>query len=147
MTQLNIQLAERDCIVTSPDARVHIATKGAYRYPDVTVVCGELALLPGRNDTIINPIVLVEVLSPGTALQDHNEKLDEYVQIETLQVYLLVAQARAHVQRYLRQESGSWLYDIATDMDVEIALPPIDCALALSKIYQKVNFDPVEDGA
>ncbi len=140
-TQLNIQLGDRNCSVTSPDVRVYIASKGAYRYPDVTVFCGDPAYVQSRTDTISNPVVLVEVLSPGTALKDRNEKLVEYTQIETLHAYLLVAQDEARVERFMRHETGEWLYSIVSGLDSEIILPTIDCTLALSKIYQKVTFD------
>ncbi len=86
ITHLNNQLGERDCTVTSPDVRVHIAAKRAYRYPDVTLFCGEPAYVEGRTDTITNPALLVEVFSPGTAKTDHTDKLAEYTQIDTLQV-------------------------------------------------------------
>lgn len=140
-TQLNIQLADRDCTVTSPDVRVYIASKRAYRYPDVTVFCGEPAYVQGRTDTIANPIVLVEVLSPSTALMDREEKLREYTQIDTLDTYLLVEQDDARIARYMRHESGQWLYTSVSGLDSEIALPSIACTLALSKVYQKVSFD------
>jgi len=82
-TQFNIQVGESGYSVASPDLRVHIAQKNSYRHPDVTVFCGAPAYLQGRTDTITNPIVLVEVLSPSSALLDRNEKLEEYTQIET----------------------------------------------------------------
>lgn len=144
-TQLNIQLAARDCTVTSSDTRVHIARKHAYRYPNVTVFCGAPAYLDERRDTITNPAVLVEVLSPGSALIDRNEKLREYTQIESLHAYLLVAQDEARVERYLRHESGEWLYSVVSGLDGEVVLPALDCVLALSLIYRKVRFDDPGD--
>jgi Uma2 family endonuclease len=140
-THLNTQLSDRNCSVTSSDVRVTIASKGTYRYPDVTVFCGDPAYVAGRTDTLTNPIVLVEVLSPGTALKDRNEKLMEYTQIETLHAYLLVAQDEARIECYRRHETGEWLYSFVSGIDSEIALPTIDCTLSLSKIYQKVTFD------
>jgi Uma2 family endonuclease len=141
---LIVQLANRDCTVTSSDTRVHIASKGAYRYPDVTVFCGEPVYFVGRDDTITNPALLVEVLSPGTALKDRNDKLLEYTQIETLNAYLLVAQDEARVERYLRQESGDWLYTVVNGLDGSIAVPTLDCTLALADIYRKVDWDQAE---
>ena len=140
-TQFNVQLAQRDCTVTSPDVRVHIASKGTYRYPDVTVFCGDPAYVEDRTDTITNPVVLVEVVSPSSALRDYNEKLEEYIQIETLQAYILVSQDQPKVERFTRHEDGEWLYSVVTAMDDEIALPGIDCTLALSAVYNKVRWD------
>lgn len=145
-TQLNLQLADRDCTVTSSDTRIHIAARRSYRYPDVTVFCGEPAYLEGRRDTIINPALIVEVLSPATALRDRNDKLLEYTQIETLHAYLLVAQDEARVERYLRQESGDWLYTVVRGLDESIALPTLGCTLALADIYRKVDWDQASEG-
>jgi Uma2 family endonuclease len=141
---LGNQLSERNCSVTSPDVRIYIASKSAYRYPDVMVFCGDPAYMRGRTDTIMNPVVLVEVLSPSTVLLDRNDKLMEYTLIETLQAYLLVSQHEPRIERYMRHESGEWLYSITNGLESEIALPAIDCTLALSKVYQKVTFDQSE---
>jgi Uma2 family endonuclease len=143
-TQLNNQLANRDCTVTSSDVRIYIARKQAYRYPDVMVFCGDPAYVRERIDTISNPVVLIEVLSPSTALVDRNDKLLEYTRVESLQAYLLVSQHEPRIERYMRHESGEWLYTIASGLDSEIALPAIGCTLALSKVYQKVTFDQSE---
>lgn len=126
---LNTQLSHRNCTVTSSDVRVHIARKNTFRYPDVTVFCGDPAYAAGRTDTLTNPVVVVEVLSPNTALTDCNEKLMEYTQVETLHTYLLVAQDEARIECYRRHETGEWLYNIVTGEAGEIALPAIDCTL------------------
>lgn len=141
ITHLNNQIGERDCTVTSSDVRIHIASKRAYRYPDVTVFCGDPVYVEGRVDTITNPVLLVEVLSPSTALIDRNDKLAEYTQIDSLQVYLLVSQREARVERYMRHGADEWLYTIASELDDSVALPSLDCTLALSEIYRKVSFD------
>lgn len=143
-THLNNQLGDRDCSVLSPDVRVHIASKGTYRYPDVTVFCGDPAYVDGRSDTILNPVVLVEVLSPESMQRDQGAKLKEYTQIETLQAYLLIAQDAIQVQHFLRHESGDWLYSLTEGLDGEIVLPTLDCTLSLAKIYQRVRFDEPE---
>lgn len=147
ITQLGIQLADRNCTVTSPDTRVHIASKGTYRYPDVTVFCGDPVYLEDRTDTILNPVVLVEVASPITALLDCSDKLLEYLQIDTLQAYLLVSQHEPLIERYLRHESGDWLYSIARGLDSAISIPEIGCTLPLAKVYQKVTFDEPDPDA
>ena len=140
-TQLNLQLANRDCTVTSPDIRVHIASKHAYRYPDVTVFCGEPIYVQGRTDTISNPAVLVEVLSPSTALIDRNEKLTEYMQIASLGAYLLAWQNEPKIGRYQRHESGEWLYREVSGLEAKIEVPSVGCTLSLSDVYRKVRWD------
>jgi len=117
ITQLNVQLAERDCTVTSPDMRVQILKHGNYRYPDVSVFCGEPVYHEGRTDTLTNPALVVEVLSPATMLTDREDKLEEYTSIPGLGAYLLVAQDEMRAERYLRRDDGQWLYTWASGED------------------------------
>ncbi len=140
---LGNRLADRDCTVTSSDTRVYIASKKTYRYPDVTVFCGEPTFLKGRRDTITDPVLLVEVLSPGTAVRDTNEKLEEYTQIESLQAYVLIAQDTPKVEVYRRHDAGKWLYEYATGMDAEITFPIVgtELGLSLAQIYRRVQWD------
>jgi Uma2 family endonuclease len=142
-THLSNQLGDRDCTVTSPDVRVYIANRRAYRYPDVTVFCGAPVYLEGRTDTITNPMLLVEVLSPGTALEDRNDKLVEYTQIDHLQAYVLVAQDEPKVEVFRRHEAGKWLYEYVTGLDTEIAVPVLgtDVRLSLAQIYRRVQWE------
>lgn len=140
-TALNIQLANKDCGVVSNDMRLQIVSKRHYRYPDVMVFCGEPEFFDERVDTITNPTVIIEVLSESTEIIDRNQKLDEYLQIEPLQEYILISQKEAKIERYLRRESGDWLYTKVTDLDGQLKLPSIDCQLMLTDVYNKVTFD------
>ncbi len=133
------QLLEKPCGVYSADMRVKVDTK-AYTYPDVVAVCGEIEFADNVFDTLLNPTVIIEILSPSTALIDHNEKLHEYIQIGSLQEYVLVSQNQARIERYLRQDSGDWLYTQIMDLQGSIKLPSIACKLALSDVYKKVTF-------
>jgi Uma2 family endonuclease len=144
-TTLNVQLADKDCIVSSPDTRVKVRSRISYRYPDVTVICGQVEYAENRVDTITNPIVLIEVLSPGTAVVDHNQKLDEYIQINSLQEYVIISQNDAKIERYLRQESGDWLYTQMTGLDAVLDLPSIGCKLALADVYRKLSLTDIVD--
>jgi Uma2 family endonuclease len=139
-------LADRDCTVISPDVRVAVMNKQAYRYPDVTVFCGEPAYLEGRTDTIINPVLLVEVLSPATAVTDYNEKLEEYTQIESLQAYILIAQNVPKVETFQRYRGDQWLYQYATGLTEEIEVAALDGSwrLSLAQIYRRVRWDDAE---
>lgn len=141
------RLADRDCTVTTSDTRIHIASKQAYRYPDVTVFCGDPAYLKGRTDTITNPVLLVEVLSPSTVVRDYNEKLEEYTQIDSLQAYVLVAQDTPKVEVFRRHDSDKWLYEIVTGLDAEINVPVLDAELRLSlaQLYRRVQWETVSD--
>ena len=140
-TTLNIQLANKDCGVVSNDVRLQIVRKRHYRYPDVMVFCGDPEFFDERIDTITNPTLIIEVLSESTEIIDRNQKLDEYLQIETLQEYILISQKEAKIERYLRRESGDWLYTKVTDLAGQLKLPSIDCQLMLADVYNKVAFD------
>ena len=142
-SHMDALLGERDCSVTSPDVRVHIASKSTYRYPDVTVFCGDPVYVDGRTDTIKNPVVLMEVLSPGTVLKDRNEKFDEYLQIESLQAYVLITQDTPKVEVFRRHTGGKWLYEVVTGLDAVIDVPLVDdeVSLSLAQIYKRVRWN------
>ncbi len=144
-TSLNNQLVDKPCMITANDLRLKIATARSYRYPDVMVVCGEPSFVDERVDIIDNPIVVVEVLSDSTALVDRNEKLHEYLQLASLQEYVIVSQYVPKIERYLRQDSGDWLYTQVTDMNSSVNLPSINCKLTLADMYRKVSFDNLSD--
>jgi len=146
ITELSIALRDRDCTVTSSDTRVHIASKKTYRYPDVTVFCNEPEYLEGRTDTITNPVLLVEVLSPSSALTDRNEKLVEYTQINTLDAYVLISQDEPKVEIFRRHEEGKWLFKYVTgfDVDIEILAAGAVLCLNLARIYRRVSWEDDE---
>lgn len=143
---LDSRLTGRDCTVTSSDTRIHIASKHTYRYPDVTVFCGEPVYLSGRTDTITNPALLVEVLSPGTVVRDYNEKLEEYTQIASLQAYVLVEQHMPRLEVFRRHEGDKWLYENVRGIEADIAVPllGIDLGLSLAQVYRRVRWDTDE---
>lgn len=140
-TQLNRQLAQKNCHVTTNDLRLKVLSRKHHRYPDVMVVCGEPQFVDERTDTISNPTMIAEVLSATTALTDRNEKLEEYLQIETVQEYLLVSQTEAKIERYRRQPSGDWVYSRISGNQSQIKLPSLGCTLMLANVYQKVTFE------
>ena len=139
---LHFQLKKRPCKSYQSDLRVHIPKTGLYTYPDVLVVCGKPQLLEDAYlDTVLNPIVIVEVLSPSTADYDKGTKFDHYRTIESLQEYVLVWQNKKRVARYAKQSDGSWLLRDFIGEDAEILLSSIDCQLTIEDIYDKVDFD------
>ena len=137
---LHSQLTESPCIVTASDMRLKIAATNTYRYPDVMVICGEPLFTDDRSDIVLNPVVLIEVLSPSTALIDRNEKLREYRQIPILQAYLLLSQDSPRAERYLRQDERNWLYTDISGLNTHIDLEAISCTLALNNVYNKIIF-------
>ena len=138
---LSSQLRDRPCEVYSNDMRVQAASASRYSYPDV-VVCDEPQFLDASEDTLLNPLVLVEVLSPSTESKDRGEKFLRYRRIETLNDYLLVSQDAHHVEHFQRQADGSWRLTEADGLDESITLDSIGCVLPLAEVYAKVTLEP-----
>lgn len=147
ITHLANVLIDLDCTVTTSDTRIYIASKRSYRYPDVTVFCGKPLFVHGRTDTISDPVLLVEVLSPGTVVQDYNEKLEEYTQIESLLAYIIIAQDSPKVEIFRRYESDTWLYQVVTGLDAELSfsVQGIELHLYLAQIFRRVQWESVQD--
>lgn len=139
--ELRAQLRHRSCEVYTSDMRVKIRTTGLYTYPDVVVVCEEPAFEDTAGDTLLNPTVLVEVLSKSTADYDRGGKFEHYRTLSSLHEYLIVAQEQPHVVQYVRQSDTTWLLSEMRDLEAHLHLPSITCDLALSEVYAKVRFD------
>jgi Uma2 family endonuclease len=138
--ELNAQLKGRPCRVYSSDLRVRVSETGLYTYPDVVVVCGQQQFDDEKGDTLLNPTLIVEVLSPTTEAYDRSDKFDHYRQMESLQEYVLIAQDRPRLEHYARQTGGQqWLLTVFRDLQEHAPLPSIDCELALAEVYDKVE--------
>jgi len=140
--ELGTQLKGRPCSVHANDLRVSVPDTRLYTYPDVIVVCGEPALADDYRDTLTNPIVLIEVLSPSTEAYDRGTKFEHYRTLDSLREYLLVSQDRPRIEQFIRQEDGShWLFIEVPDLSSNVLLPSISCRLALADIYDRVKYD------
>jgi Uma2 family endonuclease len=122
ITELNIQLRTVPCRVYPSDLKVRVPDSKRFFYPDVSVVCGEPQFADDEKDVVLNPILIVEVLSESTAAFDRGKKFQSYQQIESLQEYLLVSQDEHLVEHYLRQEDSHWLYTKVSGLDGAIYL-------------------------
>jgi Uma2 family endonuclease len=136
---LHPQLLEKPCRVYSSNLRVY-ASEALYTYPDATVVYGEPEFSDEHGETLLNPTLLVEVLSPNTEAWDRGGKFEHYRQRESLQEYVLIAQDRAHAERFARQPDGQWLLSEVNGLDGMLPLPSIGCKLGLGQVYHKVDF-------
>ena len=137
---LGIQLMDGECRVAASDMRVKVAQAESYFYPDVVVVCGEPRAEDDTFDTLLNPTLIVEVLSPSTETYDKGEKFEHYQQIAALKEYILVSQDKISVEHYCRQET-EWLRTEFQGLEEMLQLPSIDCELRLQDIYSRVQFD------
>ena len=142
--ELSSQLLDRPCEVYASDLRVQVSPTGLYTYPDVVVVCGEPRFEDEQLDTLLNPTVLIEVLSPTTESYDRGKKFEHYRTLDSLAEYLLVSQDHPRIERYLRQNDGLWLFGDAAGLDAVLTLPSIGCDLRLAGVYAKVRFPGAE---
>lgn len=139
---LYLQLKKRPCKSYQSDLRVHVPATGLFTYPDVLVICGKAKFLEGAYlDTVLNPILIVEVLSPSTADYDKGAKFEHYRTIETLHEYVLVWQDKKRVARYTKQADQSWILHDFIGEEADISLSSIDCSLTMEDIYDKVEFN------
>ena len=143
--EISTQLRGRPCRTYSNDMRVRVSETGLYTYPDVVVVCGERRFDDAQRDTLLNPTLLIEVLSPSTELYDRVKKFAQYRQLESLTDYLLVAQDRPAVDHYTKQGDQDWLLRAVEGLEGRIDLPSVGCSFLLSDIYENVDF-PAEEG-
>lgn len=136
---IGVQLRNRPCRVYPSDLKVGIPNSKRFFYPDVSVVCGETQFADDERDIILNPILIVEVLSDSTAAYDRGKKFLSYQQINSLQEYLLVSQDEFLLEDYVRQGNDTWLYTKVMGLDGSLLSPSIECELALKDIYDKAT--------
>jgi Uma2 family endonuclease len=137
--ELRSRLREKPCVVYSADLRVRVEPEGLYAYPDVVVVCGEPEFIDQELDTLTNPLLIVEVLSNSTKNYDRGEKFERYRTNPAFREYLLIAQDKVHVERFVRQDDGTWVLHETNTLDDEIDLTSVGCRLPVSEIYFKVT--------
>ena len=136
---LNQQLRTRPCQVLSGDMRIHVAASDLYTYPDASVVCGEPKFLGNRTDTLLNPSLVVEVLSPSTEAYDRGRKFEHYQSIESVSEYLLISSDRVHADLFTRRADGAWELRRAAKPEDSLELQSIGVRLTLSDLYDKVD--------
>ncbi|MCA0455988.1 MAG: Uma2 family endonuclease [Chloroflexi bacterium] len=139
------QSRKKPCKVYPSDMRVRISRR-QYAYPDITVVCGASVLADDDyHDTLLNPTLIIEVLSPSTEGYDRGDKFTLYRTIPSLQEYVLIAQNRIQIERFVRQPDGQWLLADIKSLDSSLELNSIGCTLLAGDVYEQVSFENVVD--
>jgi Uma2 family endonuclease len=133
-------LDESPCEHYQSDMRVHIPATGLYTYPDLSVACAEIQLLDDKFDTLLNPVIIFEVLSATTEKYDRGEKFQSYRTLPSLQEYVLISQNQARIEHYLRQKDNKWSLTDVLGLNATFELPSIKLVLALDDVYRKVSF-------
>src|SRR5207245_2242045 len=115
--EFGTRLKNGESVAFNADLRIKIAATGLYTYPDLSVICGRPEFANGSHDTVVNPTVLVEVLSDSTEAYDRGKKFEHYRQIPSLQAYLLVSQKEPRIEQFTRQPDGLWLLTEASGLE------------------------------
>lgn len=139
VAELRGQLKGRACTVYSTDLRVKVSETGLYTYPDAVVVCDTPLFDDDNRDTLLNPTLIVEVLSESTKDYDRGEKFEHYRSISSFKEYVLISQDKHHVEHFVRQPDHGWLLSETNKLSDTIDLPAIACRLALTEVYDKVD--------
>ena len=135
--ELRSALRDRPCRVYSSDMKVKIESAGLYTYPDVTVACGDRRFVDERKDTLLNPAVVIEVLSESTESYDRGQKFEWYRTVPSITDVLLVSQDRPIVEQYTRQADGTWVLHELRIADT-LVIASLDCRVPVAEVYLKV---------
>ncbi len=138
---LRSALRGKPCKTFAADMRLLVKRRQLYTYPDVMVICGPLQYAPGRNDTVTNPVLIVEVLSPSTEAYDRGKKFEFYRTIDSLKEYVLVDQSRLYVERHRPLGLGRWEMTAFTAPEDVLSLTSLDVELTLAAIYDGVELE------
>ncbi len=130
----------KHCSIYSTDLRVCVEPSERFYYPDVFVVCGRPSLFDKRNDTVTNPILIVEVLSKKTEARDRGEKMLAYRGLESLREYVLISQSNPIVEQFVRKKEGTWLHQATIGMKSKLRFDSIEVELGLDEIFQRIEF-------
>jgi Uma2 family endonuclease len=140
VAELDARLRGKSCQVLGSDLKVKVALTESYFYPDLVGICGPPISDAPSQVTILNPTLIIEVLSPSTEAFDRGKKFLHYQQIPTLREYILLSQIEPVVESYIREEHSAWRYTTISGLDSVAAFASIDCTVPLSDIYRDVEF-------
>jgi Uma2 family endonuclease len=141
VTALSVALRGRNCRVAGSDLRIGVSKSGPFFYPDATVYCGEPQLADDFKDTLLNPALVIEVLSPSSEAYDRGKKFAAYRKIDSLREYVLVSQNEAIIESYVRQpdtSSPNWTLTEFSGKDAVCGLKSIAVEIALAEIYRDI---------
>jgi Uma2 family endonuclease len=149
LREVSVQFKGRPCKAYVHDMRVKVSPTGMYTYPDIVAVCDKPHFEDDRVDTLLNPTVIIEVLSPSTEAYDRGDKFAHYRSLDSLTDYGLVSQSTARVEHYVRHSEGSgqWVLTEISGLEGVLRLASIQCEVALKDIYDKVNLQKGGPGA
>ncbi len=144
--EIGQQIKARKCVAYANDMRVRVDQTGLYTYPDLVITCEEPVFEDDKQDTLMNPQVIIEVLSESTEKYDRGKKFQNYRQLESLREYVLVSQEEPVIECYVRQPGGEWLLKSTEGLDATVELGTVGCHLPMAEVFAKVNFEgPIQE--
>ena len=135
------QILEKPCCVFSRDMKIKIEQIGKYTYPDIVVVCEKEEFEDKNNDVLLNPIVIIEILSDSTEAYDRGEKFAHYQLLNSFVEYILISQYFCRIEKFTRQDDETWIYSKYQTPEHVIKIEAIHCEIPVSEIYRKVNLN------
>lgn len=129
-----------NCESITTEIKIRVENYRKFYYPDVFIFCGKPEFYQKRNDTITNPILIVEVLSDSTEAKDRGEKMLAYRTLESLQEYVLVSQTKPIVEQFIKKTDGNWIHKATIGLKSIVKFESIGIELSLEEIYQRVEF-------
>jgi Uma2 family endonuclease len=143
--ELDAHFMDRPFKFHGPELRLKVSSTGLYTYPDVFITGIEPRVEDAKKDTLMDPLVIFEVLSDSTESYDRGKKFAHYRTLDSLKEYFLVSQKEYCVERFVRQDDGNWLFSEVTDPEGSIEVATVVCRIPMSGIYRKVEFQPVTE--
>lgn len=140
LAELRSALKGQPCIAFNSDLRIRVSTSGLFTYPDAGVVCGEPQFDDRIRDTVLNPTLIVEVLSDSTEAYDRGKKFEHYWKLGSLRDYLLISQDSPKLELFSRNADDTWTLVIAQGLEQSLTLPALGVTLELREVYDKVDF-------
>jgi Uma2 family endonuclease len=145
--QLEAHACMASCLVYGSDQQVQVAEPGLYTYPDVSVVCGQPQFEDPEKRRLLNPVVIIEVLSRSTEAYDRGDKFAHYQRLPSLREYILIASDKRRIERFSRRDSGNeWVLTVCGEAGGVMDLPSIHCTLSMERVYRTIEFPPVASG-
>ena len=138
-SKLNHALTNKKCEAFMSDMRIWVKSKDLFTYPDVSVVCDKPQFYPDRDDTITNPLIIIEVLSESTKNYDRGEKFEFYRSITTFQEYVLIDQYKIHIEHFYIGVEGKWVLTEYNDIEDMLKLSKIDFQIPIIDVYHRVD--------
>ena len=139
-SSLHRQLSGRPFEAYPGGMRVRVTAAGLYAYPDLVIVCAKPQFADGAFDTLLNPTVIIEVVSESTEAYDRGQKFAHYRSLESLSEYLLISSERISADLFARKPDGNWRLDCRSRLEDSIELKPVGCHLLLADLYERVDF-------